>query len=272
MIYTYNDSCQISSTAVINESIIGFGNSCGVIKLLDVNLFTIIANWVSSSGYSINGLKMLTSNQLASIDFNNGYVKVWNLNSIANPTIYKSLFENSNLFSLEIIDNDTVAIGAGLNRVSVWKVSNATRLKMLSIGLIVNSLMYFKPFGLLLCSGTNYFKFWNTTSWSLSSSYNYLSFSNSVFTKINDYTIYFIASNSLYSFSLRYNKSTRLTSTGSYIALDKLDNGLIATSNSLFSLVFFNTTNGSIVKTVTSAHTSTINPILNIPSNIFIII
>jgi hypothetical protein len=130
----------------------------------------------------------------------------------------------------------------------------------------MNSLIYLKSYGLLLSSGTNYFKFWDMTTWDVNSYYQF-PYSSSNFTKINDYTIIFITSNTLYSFNMRTNKTTRITTTGSYYSISALNSDLIAVSNPSNWIVFFSIKSSKVVKSIISAHSANINAILNIASN-----
>lgn len=267
LVSTYNDTCAIRALGLVNDSIIAVGTLCGEVRLLDVNSMSLISSFVSYSSVSISGLKMLRSNFLVVCGFNGGSFKIWNLTTITNPLLNSSILEGSNMFALEVIDNDTVAIGVGIFRISIWKISTSTRIKTLSTGVIMNSLIYLKTYGLLLSSGVNYFKIWDTTTWTENSFYSF-PYSSSNFTKINDYSIFFTTSNTLYSFNLRTNKTTRLTTTGTYYSIAAVTNDLVVVSNQLNSLVFFNISKTAVItNSIISAHSNSINAILSIPSN-----
>jgi WD40 repeat protein len=249
----------------INESIIGIGTQCGHIRILDINSMNLLLSFVSSLNTPISGLKMLSNDVLVTSGSTNGYVKVFNLNSMNSASLVKSLNENSNIFSLDVINNDTIAIGVGTGSISVWKISTGIRIKSLSTGVIASSLIYLKTYGLLFSSGTNYYKIWNITTWTVSTNYNF-AYSSSNFTKINDYSIFFTNSNTLYLFNLRTNKTNRITTSGSYYSIAALKNDLVVVSNLANTLVFFNSTNNAQIKSITSAHSGNINSIINIPS------
>ncbi len=269
LLYTYTDSCALKIAIQINQTQFLVANDCQRFKLLKffIDSTKTTANVTNSFQFTSSPMSLaLFDKSTLILGSSNGTIQIFDLNSDPSTGYKQILDEKSTVFCLSVIDQNLFASGLMNRFISIWNLTNQTKLKSLNHGHSVYSLILTNDRKYLV-SGDLYFKisYWKTNSWTFEKSIYCASFK---MVQLNDDFIAHISFSSIANIPIGMYLSTIKNSTfrnitsNNYYSLTKLDNDLIAfgstNGNQIDSWQLNDPINPRIVKSKQKPHTNTI--------------
>ena len=273
LLYSYTDSCQFQKVVQINQTRFIVATSCGMFKVFDffIDSTRTTANVTNGSVFSGSPYGLTLFNQTTLILGSSiGTIQIFDLNSNLSSG-YKLIFdEKSSVQCLQVIDENIFAAGLFNKFISIWNLTNQTKIKSLYHASAVYSIIITNDRKFLITSDL-YFKifFWNVNNWTFFKSTSCPAYK---MIQLNNYIVH-ITYSSASSFAIgmyvsNIENSTILNITvASYYSMIKLDNDLISLGSLSGNIEYWNLNdpiNKRMIKSKLKPHAATITDIQSV--------